>query len=190
MSFGSYGENNWGKDVGPTDFDENAVKQEEPEEILWVHLRGLPYRCTEDEIIKFLEIPKENVHRCGIEMNQEGRPSGDAYVACNTRSSAEQVLTKHRETFPGSRRYVEIFDVSENAAEKALAGSGGGGFGGNFKGGRGGGGGGRSGGGGFGGEYSWDGIVKMRGLPFKSSITDVEEFFSGKVKIKTLVKRV
>ena len=188
--FGNFGgAGDWGKDSSANNnFDPNAEQtdESEPKEVLWLHLRGLPYRCTEDDIIQFLGVAKSNVDRVGIEMNETGRPSGSAYVACNTRNSAEAGLTKNRETFPGSRRYVEIFDVSAGAAESALGGSGGGGGGGGF--------------GSFGGgrdsgkdgdvNVPWDGIVKMRGLPFKSCLTDVEHFFSGKVKKVVRLKRL
>lgn len=188
--FGNFGgAGDWGKDSSANNnFDPNAEQtdESEPKEVLWLHLRGLPYRCTEDDIIQFLGVAKSNVDRVGIEMNETGRPSGSAYVACNTRNSAEAGLTKHRETFPGSRRYVEIFDVSAGAAESALGGSGGGGGGGGF----GSFGGGRDSGKDGDANVPWDGIVKMRGLPFKSCLTDVEHFFSGKVKKVVRLKRL
>ena len=116
----SFAENNWGQDTAPTDFDTNKKPDDGPKELLWVHLRGLPWKASEEHIIQFLEIPKSNVEKCGIELNHQGRPSGSAYVCCNTRNSAEQCLQKHRETFPGSQRYVEIFDVDADVAENAL----------------------------------------------------------------------
>jgi len=183
--FGNFGgAGDWGKDsTVNNNFDPNAeqTNENEPKEVLWLHLRGLPYRCTDDDIIQFLGVSKSNVDRVGIEMNETGRPSGSAYVACNTRNSAEAALSKHRETFPGSRRYVEIFDVSEGAAEAALGGSGSGRGNGGFGsfGGNGGSGGGRDSGKDGDANVPWDGIVKMRGLPFKSCLTDVEQFFSG-----------
>jgi len=117
-------------------------------------LRGLPYSATQQEIVNFLEIPAEHVVNVDIPNNAEGRPSGNAFVVCNDQASAETALNKNKQCMPGSTRYIEIFKSNEgemNTKARPIPGQSG----------------------------NWDGVVRLRGLPFRATQLDVENFLSG-----------
>ncbi|XP_067294431.1 G-rich sequence factor 1 [Pseudorasbora parva] len=72
-----------------------------------VRLRGLPFSCTEKDIIQFfsgLDIVEDGIT---IVLNRKGRNSGDAFVQFATKEIAEKALKKDREVI--GNRYVEIF---------------------------------------------------------------------------------
>lgn len=130
-----------------------------------LHLRGLPYSSTEESIVQWFEsdasIDTSTITTCKVTMNDDGRHSGEAFIAFNAQASAESAETLNRKDFPGSRRYVEIRRSDPERMQRGTSGM--------DRGSRGSG----------GSSGQWDGIIKMRGLPFKSSVTDVEDFFSG-----------
>lgn len=70
-----------------------------------VHMRGLPYSTSEADISEFFY--PLSVVRVVIEMNYDGRPSGNANVDFNTRDDASQAMKKDRESI--KHRYVELF---------------------------------------------------------------------------------
>lgn len=126
-----------------------------------LHLRGLPYSSTEEAIVQWFEseagVDAATITNCKVTQNEDGRHSGEGFIAFNTQGSAEAAETMNRKDFPGSRRYVEIRRSDPGRMERGVSNSG-------QRGPAGG---------------QWDGIVKLRGLPFKSSVGDVEDFFSG-----------
>uniref|UniRef100_A0A8C2B924 G-rich RNA sequence binding factor 1 n=1 Tax=Cyprinus carpio TaxID=7962 RepID=A0A8C2B924_CYPCA len=72
-----------------------------------VRLRGLPFSCSEKDIIQFfsgLEIVEDGVT---IVLDRKGRNSGDAFVQFATKEMAEEALKKDREVI--GNRYIEIF---------------------------------------------------------------------------------
>ncbi|CAM4539599.1 hypothetical protein PO909_025715 [Leuciscus waleckii] len=72
-----------------------------------VRLRGLPFSCTEKDIIQFfsgLDIVEDGVT---IVLNRKGRNSGDAFVQFVTKEMAEKALKRDRDVI--GNRYVEIF---------------------------------------------------------------------------------
>ncbi|XP_056125994.1 G-rich sequence factor 1 [Rhinichthys klamathensis goyatoka] len=72
-----------------------------------VRLRGLPFSCTEKDIIQFfsgLDIVKDGVT---IVLNRKGRNSGDAFVEFVTKEMAEKALKRDRDVI--GNRYIEIF---------------------------------------------------------------------------------
>lgn len=78
-----------------------------------VRLRGLPYSCTEGDLIQFfsgLEIVEDGVT---IILNRRGRSSGEAFVEFATKAMAETALKKDREVL--GNRYIEIFPTKKNA---------------------------------------------------------------------------
>lgn len=116
-------------------------------------LRGLPYSATEGEIVAFLEIAQENVVEVVIPMNDQGRPSGNAFVTCNDQGCAERALEKNKQCMPGSTRYIEIFKSNEgemNTRNRAAGTPG-----------------------------NWDGVIRLRGLPYRATEQDIAQFLSG-----------
>ncbi|XP_051958968.1 G-rich sequence factor 1-like [Xyrauchen texanus] len=77
-----------------------------------VRLRGLPFSCTEKDIIQFfsgLDIVEDGVT---IVLNRKGRNSGDAFVQFATKEIAENALKKNKEVI--GNRYIEIFPSRKN----------------------------------------------------------------------------
>lgn len=78
-----------------------------------VRLRGLPYSCTEGDIIRFfsgLDVVEDGVT---IILNRRGKSSGDAFVEFATKAMAEKALKKDREIL--GNRYIEIFPAMKSA---------------------------------------------------------------------------
>ncbi|XP_018091214.1 G-rich sequence factor 1 isoform X2 [Xenopus laevis] len=82
-----------------------------------VRLRGLPYSCSEQDIIHFfsgLDIPDEGIT---FVLDQRGRKSGEAFVQFLSQEHADQALLKHKQEI-GSR-YIEIFPSRRNEIQTA-----------------------------------------------------------------------
>ncbi|XP_071403356.1 G-rich sequence factor 1 [Centroberyx affinis] len=72
-----------------------------------VRLRGLPFSCTEDDIMHFfsgLEIMEDGVT---IVLDRRGRNSGEAYVQFSSQEVADEALQRDRENI--GNRYVEVY---------------------------------------------------------------------------------
>lgn len=128
-----------------------------------LHLRGLPFRCSEDEIVTFLDVDPNNILSVNIDKGPDGRPSGDGYVTVADQATAQACLQKHKCTMEGYNRYVEIFNSDRTMGGRGGHGGRGGGFGG--AGGRGGG--------------PWDGVIKCRGCPWGTTENDIADFFGN-----------
>ncbi|KAG9480419.1 hypothetical protein GDO78_012080 [Eleutherodactylus coqui] len=82
-----------------------------------VRLRGLPYSCTEQDIVNFfsgLGITDEGIT---FVYDQKGRKSGEAFVQFISEEHAEQALLRHKQEI-GSR-YIEIFPSRKNEIQNA-----------------------------------------------------------------------
>ncbi|KAM9331403.1 G-rich sequence factor 1 [Gastrophryne carolinensis] len=82
-----------------------------------VRLRGLPYSCTEQDIINFfsgLSIAEEGIT---FVLDQRGRKSGEAFVQFVSQEHSEQALMKHKQEI-GSR-YIEIFPSRRSEIQNA-----------------------------------------------------------------------
>ncbi|XP_061836385.1 G-rich sequence factor 1 [Nerophis lumbriciformis] len=78
-----------------------------PEESRVVRLRGLPFSCTENDIVLFfsgLDIIKEGIT---IITNRKGRNTGKAFVTFATQEAADEALQKDRQLI--GERYIEVF---------------------------------------------------------------------------------
>jgi len=76
-----------------------------------VRLRGLPYRCSKEEILDFfsgLEIVSNGII---LPMDHQGRHTGDAYVEFVNSETAEKSMDRHKEKI--GHRYIEIFKSNE-----------------------------------------------------------------------------
>ncbi|XP_061528335.1 G-rich sequence factor 1 isoform X1 [Phycodurus eques] len=75
-----------------------------------VRLRGLPFTCTEDDIVRFfygLEIMEKGIT---MVINSRGRRSGDAFVWFSSQEAADEALHRDRELI--GNRYIEVFPSS------------------------------------------------------------------------------
>ncbi|XP_006627257.2 G-rich sequence factor 1 [Lepisosteus oculatus] len=78
-----------------------------------VKLRGLPYTCTENDIIHFfsgLDIIQNGVT---LVKDFRGRSTGDAYVEFASQEMADQALQRDREII--GNRYIEVFPSQKSA---------------------------------------------------------------------------
>lgn len=97
-----------------------------------VHMRGLPFQASEDDIIDFFKpLVPMNVT---IHYNSDGRASGQADVDFATHQEASDAMNKDRESM--QHRYIELFLKSQPGGGGSFGG--GGGYGGNGMGGGGG----------------------------------------------------
>ncbi|KAH3764249.1 epithelial splicing regulatory protein 2 [Pelomyxa schiedti] len=138
-----------------------------PESI--VKLRGLPWQATDRDIESFfngLHIVKG--HGIRIILNQHGRPSGEAYVEFTNELDAEKALARNKQHM--AHRYIEIFKATRAELTRALAPkapniassfavlsalcdptT----------------------------DYNYQGVLRLRGLPFSASTEDIQQFFMG-----------
>uniref|UniRef100_A0A3Q3X176 RRM domain-containing protein n=1 Tax=Mola mola TaxID=94237 RepID=A0A3Q3X176_MOLML len=143
-----------------------------------VRLRGLPFTCTEADIVQFfsgLDIVENGVT---IVTNHAGRNSGEAYVRFSSQEAADKALQRDREII-GSR-YIEVFPSrSEEVQSRRTRSSGSPQSSFQWK-----------------IYYRWSPessslplhYVHMRGLPFQASGEDVVKFFSPLVVSKILME--
>ncbi|VDN83079.1 unnamed protein product, partial [Brugia pahangi] len=76
-----------------------------------VRMRGLPYDCTEAQILEFFA---EGENGCKVTdggilfvNKSDGRPTGDAFVMFDNEEAGQKALTKHKRTI--GTRYIELF---------------------------------------------------------------------------------
>ncbi|KAL2077245.1 hypothetical protein ACEWY4_026749 [Coilia grayii] len=75
-----------------------------------VRLRGLPFGCSKEEIVQFfagLEIVPNGIT---LPVDFQGRSTGEAFVQFASQDIAEKALKKHKERI--GHRYIEIFKSS------------------------------------------------------------------------------
>jgi len=135
---------------------------------LVVRCRGLPWSCSAEEVVNFFEgctlagdDPKESVH---MTLNREGRPSGECYVELASKEDFDAALKKDRKCM--GKRYVEVFGSKYSEMEWVLKRQAGG----------------DESGDGDGGNGTTDGgenVVRLRGLPFEATKSDITDFFEG-----------
>jgi len=95
----------------------------------FVRLRGLPFEATKKDIAAFFTGIEIAPYGITLTMDQDGRPSGDAYVEFTCPEEAEKALKKNKERI--GHRYIEIFKSSKYDVKYVVPsghGGGGGGF--------------------------------------------------------------
>ncbi|ESN91782.1 hypothetical protein HELRODRAFT_189810 [Helobdella robusta] len=70
-----------------------------------IHMRGLPFSATESDVMEFF-YPTTPVN-IEIELNQDGRPSGNANADFMNKYDADQAMKKDRQSI--KHRYIELF---------------------------------------------------------------------------------
>jgi len=78
----------------------------------FVRLRGLPFEATKKDIAAFFVGIEIAPYGITLTMDQDGRPSGDAYVEFTSPDEAEKALQKNKERI--GHRYIEIFKSSKH----------------------------------------------------------------------------
>lgn len=115
-----------------------------------LQLRGLAYASTADDIKQFLGC--DGIVNVFTTKTNEGKPSGEAFVVVNSQMAYNQVMSKNKETLGG--RYVDIYESNEDVMNKKLE------YTKNF-------------------EAKWDGVLRLRGLPFSIEENAIKNFFQG-----------
>ncbi|XP_077375981.1 epithelial splicing regulatory protein 2 isoform X2 [Festucalex cinctus] len=88
-----------------------------------VRLRGLPYTAGIEDILEFMAEHTSDIKPHGVHMvlNQQGRPSGDAFIQMKSPDKAFIVSQKcHKKTMKD--RYVEVFQCSTEEMSIVLMG--------------------------------------------------------------------
>jgi RNA recognition motif-containing protein len=145
-----------------------------PNKKFFIKLRGLPYLSREPEIIEFfrgIRVYKEDI--CLL-FDMDGKFSGEAYVQLHNEPDWQEALTFNLNNI--GERYIEIFDTNENEFNKAktskkvtLS---------NHQ------------------DCPWAylcqekfGIIKLRGLPYSSTESDIRAFFKKLTIVHDGIKR-
>ncbi|XP_020383569.1 heterogeneous nuclear ribonucleoprotein H3-like isoform X3 [Rhincodon typus] len=121
-----------------------------------VRVRGLPWSCTADEVLRFFSDCKILNGTAGIHFTylREGRPSGEAFVQLESEEDVKRALAKDRESM--GHRYIEVFETKASEMDWALKHANP-----NQT------------------ESTSDGTVRLRGLPFGCSKEEILQFFTG-----------
>ncbi|XP_060859176.1 uncharacterized protein LOC132936460 [Metopolophium dirhodum] len=75
-----------------------------------VHIRGLPFGFTEDDIVEFFQGLEMIPNGITIATNSTGRSTGAAFIQFINKENAEEALKKHMKKI--RQRYIEVFRSS------------------------------------------------------------------------------
>ncbi|XP_057688332.1 G-rich sequence factor 1 [Corythoichthys intestinalis] len=132
---------------------QSDTASEEKNEVYIVHVKGLPWSCTAQDLLHFFSECRirDGVSGVHLTVDHQGRPSGRAFVEMEHEEDVGKALQKHRQYL--GHRYVEVYEVSNSDAEgilkKAVL---------------------------FPADTR---VVRIRGLPFTCTENDIVRFFSG-----------
>jgi len=115
----------------------------------YLHVKGLAYASTEQDLRQFLGCQVDN---CVTTRNADGRPSGEGFVVVTGDSAYHQVMAKNKQEL--ANRYIEFVEVEKALYIKKIEIS-------NIT------------------EKKWDGVIRLRGLPFQCDEGSVRGFFQG-----------
>lgn len=127
-----------------------------------IKLRGLPWSCTIEDVVKFLHGIKITVKPSDTDTkvpsvylttNAEGRPSGEAFIELVDDNDLETALKRNNAMM--GQRYIEVFRSTQEQLNKNNQES-------------------------WSIAYSWsDPVVRLRGLPYECTPDDIAVFFTG-----------
>eukprot|EP00090_Calanus_glacialis_P035873 TRINITY_DN61185_c0_g1_i1.p1 TRINITY_DN61185_c0_g1~~TRINITY_DN61185_c0_g1_i1.p1 ORF type:complete len:183 (-),score=61.94 TRINITY_DN61185_c0_g1_i1:75-623(-) len=127
-----------------------------------VRVRGLPFSCTEPELIEFFG--NSSIKTVHFTKNREGRPSGDAYIEMTSLRDVKEAMKLDKAHM--GNRYLEVFEARYSEMEWMLqknikqdAGKSSQSFS-DF-------------------DPKSDDLVRMRGLPFEAGPLEICRFFEG-----------
>lgn len=127
-----------------------------------IKLRGLPWSCTIDDVVNFLNGIKISLKPSDRESkepsvylttNAEGRPSGEAFIELVDESDLEAALKRNNAMM--GQRYIEVFRSNQEQLSKHIQDS-------------------------WSSTTNWcDPVVRLRGLPYGCTRDDIANFFTG-----------
>merc|ERR1712106_1257095 len=92
------------------DIHNNKVQKLETEENTFIHLRGLIWSVTEEDIKKFLHDSK--IKKVVIKRNNSGKPTGDAFVELESEVDVEKAKSHNKEYL--GERFVILEEIYES----------------------------------------------------------------------------
>ncbi|XP_062991623.1 G-rich sequence factor 1 isoform X1 [Elgaria multicarinata webbii] len=139
-----------------SEYDPPSAKSGEEDDVYLIRAQGLPYSCTEEDVLNFFEGSKirNGVNGIHFLLNRDGKRRGDALVELESEQDVQNALDKHRRYL--GQRYVEVFEIHNedvDAIMKSLQSSST--------------------------SVTNDGVVRLRGLPYSCTEVDISDFFSG-----------
>lgn len=118
-----------------------------------MQVKGLPWSCSAEDLLNFFSDCRirDGVNGIHLTTDRLGRPTGLAFLEMEHEDDVSKALEKHR--YYMGPRYVEVFEVTNSDAEAILKKA----------------------------MQTPDDceVVRIRGLPFRSTVADIKEFFSG-----------
>ncbi|XP_020660922.3 G-rich sequence factor 1 [Pogona vitticeps] len=138
------------------DYEDPSTKSDKDDGVYLIRAEGLPYSCTEEDVLNFFAGCKIRNGVQGIHFiyNKNGKPRGDALIELESHQDVQEALDKDRQYL--GERYVKVFEIrNEDVAALMknlnLTST----------------------------PTTNDGVVRLRGLPYSCTEEDVSEFFSG-----------
>ncbi|KAG7318313.1 hypothetical protein KOW79_018068 [Hemibagrus wyckioides] len=125
--------------------------EKEQKEVFIVRVKGLPWSCSAEDLLKFFSECRIHKGVNGIHLmyHKNGKPTGQAFIELEHEEDVSKALEMHRQYL--GPRYVEVYEVTNQDAESILKGT----------------------------DEIQDGVVRIRGLPFTCTDKDIIQFFSG-----------
>nr|XP_033797495.1 heterogeneous nuclear ribonucleoprotein H3 isoform X5 [Geotrypetes seraphini] len=121
-----------------------------------VRVRGLPWSCSQQEVLDFFSECSivDGLNGIRFTISKEGRPSGEAFIELESADDVTKALAKDRKYM--GHRYVEVFKSNNTEMEWVLKHNSPNEI-----------------------DNDTDGTVRLRGLPFGCSKEEIVQFFSG-----------
>ncbi|XP_034152505.1 G-rich sequence factor 1 isoform X4 [Esox lucius] len=132
--------------------DYSSVSRPE-KEVFIIRAKGLPWSCTADDLMHFFSEcrVRDGVKGIHLTVNRDGKPNGQAFIELENEEDVSKALEKHRQYL--GRRYIEVSEVTNSDAEAILKKT--------IQ------------------LPAKDGVVRLRGLPYSCTETDILLFFAG-----------
>ncbi|XP_068613330.1 G-rich sequence factor 1-like [Brachionichthys hirsutus] len=126
----------------------------EPEQkVHMVQAKGLPWSCSEEDLLQFFSDCRIRGGAKGIHLtvNHQGKPSGVAFIEMEHGEDVDKALEMHRRYL--GPRYVEVFEMTDSDAENVLRSDA------------------RT--------ARNDGVVRFRGFTYDNTKEDIAQFLTG-----------
>merc|ERR1712110_1225746 len=125
------------------------------ENSLYLQIRGFPYEATKSEILAFLTITMDELEAYNDVCQINGKPCGEVFLLVKNEEVRDKCIQHHKKMYGDSNRYIDVFKTSPNYYTKRLNVTQ------QF-------------------DRSFDGCVRIRGLPLQENCQDLlETFFEG-----------
>jgi len=117
--------------------------------------RGFPFAIEKHEVLEFLGIEEAQIESFEAVVGTNGKPSGECFIVVDGEATREIAITKHKQNYGETGRYVDVFKSSEVYYNRRVS------INAQF-------------------DREWDGILRLRGLPFGGDATEtIQAFFEG-----------